>query len=125
MGFRTPLATVRGHGSAKDGTHHWWMQRLTAIAMIPLCFWLIYSLLNLILSEQTTVQEWLQSPFRALLLTVFIGAMTFHAKLGIQVIIEDYVHASCSKYSLLLINTFGFILLFLMAVMAIFKLHML
>lgn len=123
MGFRTPLSIARGHGSAKDGTHHWWMQRVTAVAMIPLSLWLIFSLMKLSMGSLGSVTEWLQSPLRALLLTAFLAAMTFHAKLGVQVIIEDYVHKPFGKYSLLLINTLGFSLLFIMAVMAIFKLH--
>lgn len=125
MGIRTPLARVRGLGSAKDGTHHWWMQRVTAVAMIPLGIWLVYSLLNLSLSSLSEVQIWLQSPLHALLLMAFLGAMAWHSKLGLQVIIEDYAQKPFPKYTLLLINTLGTALLFLMAVMAVFKLHML
>lgn len=125
MQFRTPLARVRGSGSAKDGVHHWWMQRVTAVALIPLGIWFVFSMLDLTTGTLAEAQAWLQSPLRVLLLTVFIAASAFHAKLGIQVIIEDYVHAPFGKYSLLLINTIGFTVLCVMAVMAILKLHLL
>lgn len=125
MGIRTPLARVRGLGSAKDGSHHWWMQRVTAVALIPLGIWAVHSLLNLTLGGLEGVRSWLSSPVQALLLTAFLAAMAYHSKLGLQVVIEDYVHKPFPKYALLLINSLGTALLFLMAVMAVFKLHML
>jgi succinate dehydrogenase / fumarate reductase membrane anchor subunit len=125
MQYRSDLARVRGLGAAKDGTHHWWLQRITAVALVPLSIWIVFSLQNLSVSSLEDAQTWLASPMRALLLLAFLAASAWHAKLGIQVIIEDYVHAPFGKYSLLLINTLGFTLLFLMAVMAIFKMHML
>lgn len=125
MGIRTPLARVRGLGSAKDGSHHWWMQRVTAVALIPLGIWAVHSLLNLTLGDLEGVRSWLSSPVQALLLTAFLAAMAYHSKLGLQVVIEDYVHKPFPKYALLLINSLGTALLFLMAVMAVFKLHML
>lgn len=124
MSIRTPLAKVRGLGSAKDGTHHWWMQRLTSVALIPLCIWLVYSLLGLGMANQATVAAWMKSPVQALLMTAFLGATIYHSKLGIQVIIEDYVHAHFSKNALLMMNAFGFIILFAMAFMAIITLHL-
>lgn len=123
MGFRTPLARVRGLGSAKDGFSHWWLQRVTAVALVPLGVWFIYTLLRLSADSVFSLQIWLSSALNALLLTAFIAASCYHAKLGIQVVIEDYVHKPIPKYTLLFINTLGFALLFLMAVMAVFKLH--
>lgn len=123
MGIRTPLARVRGLGSAKDGTHHWWMQRVTAVALIPLSIWFVYSLLSLSGADLASVQQWMQSSLHALLMLAFLGSATYHAKLGMQVVIEDYVHSPFPKYTLLLTNTLGFALLFVMSVMAVFTLH--
>lgn len=123
MGFRTPLARVRGLGSAKDGVHHWWMLRVTSVALVPLTIWFLFSLMKVSGQSLDAVQQWLESPLRALLLTAFLAATAYHGKLGIQVIVEDYVHKPFCKYTLLLANTFGFALLFIMAVMAIFTLH--
>lgn len=120
---RTPLAKVRGLGSAKDGTHHWWMQRVTSVALIPLSLWFVYSLLALALSQPEEVRAWVQQPFQALLLTLFIGVSCYHGKLGLQVVIEDYVHTPLRKNIALLLNAFGFVLLFSMALLAIVKLH--
>lgn len=125
MQYRTQLARVRGLGAAKDGTHHWWLQRVTAIALVPLSVWLVFSLQGLSHATLEQTQIWLASPLRALLLLAFIGASAWHAKLGIQVIVEDYVHGHFGKYALLLANTLGFALLFIMAAMAILKLHLL
>lgn len=124
MSIRTPLANVRGLGSAKSGTHHWWMQRLTALAMIPLAAWLVNSLMHMMLGDVEMIKLWMDSPIRAFLLAAFLGAASYHGKLGMQVVIEDYVHGHCSKTTLLIANAFFFIALFAVAIMAILKLHL-
>lgn len=124
MGIRTPLARVRGLGSAKDGTHHWWMQRVTAVAMIPLMIWLVASLIGFTFSDQAAIATWLQSPCNALLMTLFLLTACYHGKLGMQVVIEDYIHCKCSLTALLMVNAFAFIVLGAMTLLAIIKLHL-
>ena len=97
MNFRTPLARVRGLGSAKSGTHHWWMQRLTAIALVPLCLWFVASLIVVVSADHATVIHWLQAPLVAILSCALIVAIFYHAQLGVQVVVEDYVHAEWLK----------------------------
>lgn len=97
MSYRTPLGRVRGLGSAKGGTHHWWMQRLTAVALVPLTVWFILSLITLSGADHATVAAWLASPLPAVLMILLIIATFHHLQLGLQVIIEDYVHGEGMK----------------------------
>jgi succinate dehydrogenase / fumarate reductase membrane anchor subunit len=91
-GMRDPLAIARGLGSAKEGVQHWWMQRLTAIALALLTPWFLWLLVSLIGSDQAAVRATIAGPAHALPLLVFVLALFWHAKLGLQVVIEDYVH---------------------------------
>ena len=97
MSYRTPLGRVRGLGSAKGGTHHWWMQRLTAVALVPLTVWFILSLITLSGADHETAAAWLASPLPAVLMILLIIATFHHLQLGLQVIIEDYVHGEGMK----------------------------
>ena len=106
MKFRTPLARVRGLGSARSGAHHWWIQRLTAVALVPLSLWFVASLLALVTADHTTVIAWLRSPVDAILCCAFIVATFYHGQLGIQVVLEDYVHAESWKLVSIVITTF-------------------
>lgn len=124
MSIRTSLAKVRGLGSAKDGTHHWWMQRVTAIALMPLFIWAVFALLNVPLSDVPALNAWMKGPVKALLLGIFICVACYHGKLGMQVVIEDYVHRCFRKHVFLMINAFVFTLLAGMGVLAILKLHL-
>jgi succinate dehydrogenase / fumarate reductase membrane anchor subunit len=90
--MRDPLAQARGLGSAKDGVHHWWMQRLTAIALAILSPWFVWMLVSLIGAGQDDVRATIANPRYALPLLAFVLALFWHAKLGLQVVIEDYVH---------------------------------
>lgn len=88
--LRTPLARARGLGSAKDGVHHWWIQRLTAIALIPLVVWFAISLVMMTGADYAVVRAWIGSPLVMVLLILTIGIGLHHGQLGLQVVWEDY-----------------------------------
>jgi succinate dehydrogenase / fumarate reductase, membrane anchor subunit len=90
--FRDPLATARGLGSAKDGTKHWSAQRITAMSLLFLVPWFIYFAVSLIGADFFSVRTAIAKPLNATLLLAFVIAMFWHARLGLQVVIEDYVH---------------------------------
>ena len=102
MDYRTPIARARGLGSAKDGTHHWWMQRITAIALVPLTVWLVGSLVTIGSADYAQTVHWIRSPAVSIALLLTIAALFHHAQLGLQVVIEDYVHAEWKKISALI-----------------------
>lgn len=91
--YRTPLKQVRGLGSAKAGTHHFVVQRVTAIALIFLACWFLYFVIGLMKADYLTASDAVAKPWNAMLLIAFLVAMFWHAQLGVQVIIEDYVHS--------------------------------
>jgi succinate dehydrogenase / fumarate reductase membrane anchor subunit len=91
MSMRTPLAQVRGHGSAKAGAHHWWGQLISAIALVPLFLWFVASMASVATADYATALEWVRSPWNSALLVLLLGAIFYHAQLGLQVVIEDYV----------------------------------
>lgn len=121
MDFKSPLAKARGLGSAKTGTSHWWMQRVTAVALIPLSFWLI-GLLDLSLNApyQETV-TWLASPFNTVCIIAWILAVFYHAALGVQVVIEDYVSSEWLKIVSVWSANLVFMFLSLAALIAVFR----
>lgn len=91
--YRTPLKDVRGLGSAKEGTHHFFVQRFTAVALIVLASWFLYFVISLMHADYLTATDAVAKPWNATLLIAFLVAMFWHAQLGVQVIIEDYVHS--------------------------------
>ena len=90
--FRSPLSKARGLGSAKEGSHHWWLQRVTAIALIPLTLWFMASAVMLAGKPRDVVYAWLNCPISAVLMILFLFAAFYHASLGVQVVIEDYIY---------------------------------
>jgi succinate dehydrogenase / fumarate reductase membrane anchor subunit len=104
MSLRSPLGKVLGAGSAKEGVHHWWLQRLTSIALVPLTIWFVVSLLSLPSFEHVTLVTWMAQSWTALLLVLFILAATWHSQLGVRVVVEDYVHGSSKTLTLVLIT---------------------
>jgi len=90
--LRDPLATARGLGSAKDGVHHWWMQRMTAVVLALLTPWFIWFAVSQVGADQFQVRTAIASPLTASLLLSYVIALMWHARLGLQVVVEDYVH---------------------------------
>ncbi len=121
MKYRSPLAKAVGLGSAKTGTSHWWMQRVTAVALVPLSFWVIIFLdLSLNAPYQETV-AWLASPLNTVVMVAWLLAVFYHAALGLQVVIEDYIAAEGVKIVAVWTVNLGFLLLVLAALIAVFR----
>jgi len=119
--FRSPLARARGLGSAKDGLSHWWAQRLTAIALIPLVVWFAISLVMLSGADYAVVRAWIGSPLVMLLLTLTIVVGLHHGQLGLRVVIEDYVAGEGWKLALIVLVKFIAVLFGLGAIVAILR----
>lgn len=105
--YRTPIGRARGLGSAKSGTGHFWWQRVTAILLALLVPWLVGTLVSFIGADLATVQATLARPYNAILFAAFVVALFWHAKLGMQVVIEDYVHVRAWEVALQLLVTFA------------------
>jgi succinate dehydrogenase / fumarate reductase membrane anchor subunit len=121
MSMRTPLGRVRGHGSARSGTGHFWWQRVTSVALIPLTIGVLVIIFSLLSRNHAAVVQILGSPLVAIVMLLFIGTTAYHMKLGMQVIIEDYVHDEVPKLLLLMGNVFFSIAVGLAASYAILK----
>ncbi len=101
----SPLGRVLGLGSAKDGAEHWWMQRLTSVALVPLGLWLAIALARLEDFSHATVTAWVAAPVNAVLLILTVLATIHHSRLGVQVVIEDYVRGKSLKVTSLMLST--------------------
>ena len=119
--LRSPVARVRGLGSAKDGTHHWWLQRVTAVALVPLVVWFVISLLRFAPDSQAAARAWLASPITMVMLILAIAVGFWHAALGVQVVIEDYIHAKGWRIGLDMAVKFIAVALTVASMVALFK----
>ena len=117
--LRSNIAKARGLGSAKEGVSHWWAQRLTAIALIPLGIWLVASLVCLAGADHAAVAQWLNVPFTLGALALTVITAFYHAALGLQVVIEDYVHGKAAKLTLIILIQFGAFALATAAIIAL------
>ena len=122
MEMRSSLGRVQGLGSAKEGVGHWWAQRLTSVALVPLVLWFMFSVVFLADADHAIFKSWVGSFGNGLLLVLLIVALFHHAQLGLQVVIEDYVHGERAKMALLIAVKFTFFFLGAASVSAVLHL---
>lgn len=121
MKFRTPISQAKGLGSAKEGAHHWWMQRLTAIALVPLTFWFTFAVASNSGATFEEMQQWISSPWVAAFLLLFFIVSYYHGAIGIQVVLEDYVSAEGTRMIIIIAVKFILALLGTASAIAIIK----
>ncbi|MGI9213791.1 MAG: succinate dehydrogenase, hydrophobic membrane anchor protein [Methylococcaceae bacterium] len=124
MNFRSSLAKAKGYGAAHKGTATWLWERVTALLLIPLVLWLGFVLVKWPGMDTNTVRYWIADPFHAVLLTITIVLTVVHAQMGLHTVLEDYVHSTGLRFSLLLLIRSGFVLLGLCSIMAIWPVSM-
>jgi succinate dehydrogenase / fumarate reductase membrane anchor subunit len=119
--LQTPLKRVRGWGSSKSGTHHFIVQRITAVALIPLVIWFVWFVIGLSHADYANARQMLHQPVQALLMIVFVASAFWHAQLGLQVVIEDYVHTRWLELTSQLLVKFLCVLGALASILAVVK----
>lgn len=124
MSLRSPLGHVLGSGSAKDGTGHWWAQRVSAVGLVLLGLWFLWSLTRIAGFAQPQVTTWISSPWNSVMLFLLCGTLAWHSSLGVQVVIEDYVHGPLLKVSMLLLNQFAHVFVAIAAVFAVLRISL-
>ncbi|MBW2473809.1 MAG: succinate dehydrogenase, hydrophobic membrane anchor protein [Deltaproteobacteria bacterium] len=121
MSLRSPLGRVLGLGSAKDGTDHWWAQRVSAAALALLGLWFAISIATLQPLEYAAARDFIAAPLNSVLLVLLTLTMAYHSYLGLQVVIEDYVHAAGAKIAALVASKYAHVFLSVAGVYAILK----
>lgn len=121
MEFRSQLGRVRGLGSSHEGAHHFWVQRVTGIALIPLVIWFVFAATCMVGADLETFKTWVGTHYNPVLLILLILAMFHHAQLGLQVVIEDYVHSEAAKITSLILIKFAAVLIGGSAIFAVIR----
>jgi succinate dehydrogenase / fumarate reductase membrane anchor subunit len=121
MSIQTPLGRVRGHGSAKSGTQHFWYQRLTAVALVPLTLWFVWSVVRYTGAPYEQVIAFLSDPVSAVAMAMFILVGLLHMLLGVKVVIEDYIHRESTKIALLVLVHFAVLAVAVTCVVAVLR----
>jgi succinate dehydrogenase membrane anchor subunit len=122
--LRSPLGRAIGLGSAKEGVEHWWAQRLTAIALVPLALWFVIALIELAGADRAAFVAWVRHPVPAVLLILLLIATFYHGALGLQVVIEDYVDNDALRVGLSIVMRLAATLLAALAIFAVLKLSL-
>ncbi len=122
MSMINPLAKARGHGSAKEGVHHWYAQRASAVLLIFLIGWMIYAIITLAGAEYPVAREFMAQPLHAAFIVVLLITMFYHAVLGLQVVIEDYVHKPAAEIILYFITRAGALIGMALGIIHVLKL---
>ncbi len=117
--MRSPLGRAAGLGSAKEGVEHWWLQRVTAVALVPLALWFVAVVIGLAGADRDTVQDWVGRPLAGTLLVLLLIATFYHMSLGLQVVIEDYVHGELARLGLVIVVRLGCIALAVAGIFAV------
>jgi succinate dehydrogenase / fumarate reductase membrane anchor subunit len=120
--MRSPLGRAIGLGSAKEGVAHWWAQRVTALALVPLTLWFVIAVIGLVGADHSVFVAWVRSPMPAILLILLLVATFYHASLGLQVVIEDYIHGEVARLATLLMMRFLCIVFAVRGIFAVLKL---
>ncbi|MDH5187417.1 MAG: succinate dehydrogenase, hydrophobic membrane anchor protein [Rhodospirillaceae bacterium] len=122
--LRSNLSRVRGLGSTREGVHHWWAQRMSAVALIPLSMWFVYSLITLTGADYQSFHAWVSEFGNSVFLVLLIITLFHHAQLGVTVVIEDYVHSEAIKMAMVLVVKYGTMLFAASSVFAVLKISL-
>ena len=121
MSLRSPIGRVLGLGAAKEGVSHWWSQRVTSVALLLLGLWFVSALLRMPNLSYEFVTAWIAAPINAVLLLLLIGTLVYHSQLGVQVVVEDYVHHHGLKIATMLLLTFAHVAIAALAIFAVLR----
>lgn len=122
MSLRSPLGRARGLGSAKDGVHHFWVQRVSAVALVPLTLWFVFSVAQLAGGDYYAVRHWISAPSVAVMLVLFLATALYHSALGVQVVVEDYIGSEGLKMSVNMLQKFAHAAIAAASIFAVLKL---
>jgi succinate dehydrogenase / fumarate reductase membrane anchor subunit len=121
MSLRSPIGRVLGLGAAKEGVSHWWSQRVTSVALLFLGLWFVSALLRMPDFSYELVTTWIAAPVNAVLLLLLIGTLVYHSQLGVQVVVEDYVHHHGLKIATMMLLTFAHVAVAALASFAVLR----
>lgn len=121
MSLQSPIGRARGLGSAKEGLHHWWMQRVSAVLLVPLTLWFVFSVACLAGSDYETTVAWISAPWVAVALVLYFATLFYHSQLGFQVVIEDYVHGATTKLISMYLMKLAHLVLAIAAIFAVVR----